>query len=246
MRATPLGLLVHRARHDDLDQPFGRRPRWGVVLPLRGSHEDPNDLIIVTKAGLTEDVEAITAGTARALATTYDVARQRRVLDLGGGRGSFLLAVLRQHPHVEATRFDVPAVAALTRRRLAGSPVAARLRVVEGDCFTDRLPGDHDAMLLANVGHNFLPARHRALLGRVRACAPAGARLLLVDCWTDPTPTQPLTAALMAGAFLLVTGEGDVDSVNEAQDWLQTTGWRMLAQHPLAGPTSVIVAETAA
>lgn len=77
----------------------------------------------------TEGVEAITAGTARALATTYEFARHRKVLDLGGGIGSFLLAVLRQHTNVEATLFDVPAVAALARQRLAGSPVATRLRI---------------------------------------------------------------------------------------------------------------------
>jgi hypothetical protein len=88
----------------------------------------------------TEGVDAITAGTARALATTYEFARHRRVLDLGGGTGSFLLAVLRQHPHVEATLFDAPAVAALARQRLAGSPVATRLRIAEGDFFADPLP----------------------------------------------------------------------------------------------------------
>ena len=194
----------------------------------------------------TEGVDAITAGTARALATTYEFAGHRQVLDLGGGTGSFLLAVLRQHPHVEATLFDAPAVAALARQRLAGSPVAARLRIVEGDFFTDPLPEDHDAILLANVCHNFSPERNRALLGRVGACAPAGARLLLVDFWTDPTHTQPLTAALMAGAFLLVTGEGDVYSAEEVGDWLQATGWRLREQTPLAGPTSLIVAEKAA
>jgi SAM-dependent methyltransferase len=193
----------------------------------------------------TEGVDAITAGTARALATTYAFARHRQVLDLGGGTGSFLLAVLRQHPHVEATLFDAPAVAALARQRLAGSPVAARLRIVAGDFFTDPLPEDHDAILLANVCHNFSPERNRALLGRVGACAPAGARLLLVDFWTDPTHTQPLTAALMAGAFLLVTGEGDVYSAEDVGDWLQATGWRLREQAPLAGPTSVIVAEKA-
>lgn len=193
----------------------------------------------------TEGVEAITAGTARALATTYDFARHRKVLDLGGGIGSFLLAVLRQHTNVEATLFDVPAVAALARQRLAESPVATRLRIVEGDFFTDPLPDDHDVMLIANVFHNFLPEHNRALLGRVCACAPTGARLLLVDFWTDPTHTQPLMAALMAGAFLLVTGEGDVYSAEEVRDWLQTTGWRMLEHKPLAGPTSLIVAEKA-
>ena len=193
----------------------------------------------------TEGVEAITAGTARALATTYEFARHRKVLDLGGGIGSFLLAVLRQHTNVEATLFDVPAVAALARQRLAGSPVATRLRIIEGDFFTDPLPEDHDVMLIANVFHNFLPERNRVLLERACACAPAGARLLLVDFWTDPTHTRPLMAALMAGAFLLVTGEGDVYSAEEVRDWLQATGWRTIEHKPLAGPASLIVAEKA-
>jgi len=194
----------------------------------------------------TEGVEAFNAGTARALATTYEFARHRKVLDLGGGIGSFLLAVLRQYTHVEATLFDLPAVATLARQRLAGSPVATRLRIVEGDFFTEPLPANHDVILIANVFHNFLPERNRALLERVCACAPAGARLLLVDAWTDPTHTQPLMAALMAGAFLLVTGEGDVYSAEEVRDWLQATGWRMLEGKPLAGLSSLLVAEKAA
>src|SRR5438105_4877927 len=68
----------------------------------------------------TPGVEAITAGTARALATTYKFAHRRKLLDLGGGSGSFLLAVLSQHPHLEGTLFDLPDVTALARRRLAG------------------------------------------------------------------------------------------------------------------------------
>jgi len=91
--------------------------------------------------------------------------------------------------------------------------------------------------------HNFLPDRNRALLQRAGASSPAGTRLLLVDFWTDPTHTQPLTAALMAGAFLLVSGEGDVYSADEVHDWLEATGWRMLERKPLAGPSSLIVAE---
>jgi SAM-dependent methyltransferase len=224
-------------------------PRWGELEAVVRTEQAVFGEFAFTAEEqqlYTEGVEAITAGTARALAITYDFARHRRVLDLGGGMGSFLLALLRQHPHVEATLFDVPAVAALAHQQLAGSPVATRLRIVEGNFFTDPLPEDHDAILLANVCHNFLPERNRALLGRVHACAPAGARLLLVDFWTDPTHTQPLTAALMAGAFLLVTGEGDVYSAEEGRDWLQATGWRVLAHHPLAGPTSVMVAEKSA
>ena len=190
----------------------------------------------------TEGVEAITAGTARALAMTYDCTPHRRLLDLGGGTGSFLAALLHRYPALEGTFYDLPAVAALARQRWTGSPLAARVRIVEGDFFADRLPEGHDAILLANVLHNFLPERNLSLLRRLFTAAPAGARLLLVDFWTDPTHTQPIAAALMAGAFLL-TSQGDVYSADEARDWLRTAGWRSIEHRPLAGPASLIVAE---
>ena len=91
----------------------------------------------------------------------------------GGGIGSFLLAVLRQHTNEQATLFDVPAVAALARQRLAGCPVATRLRIIEGDFFTDPLPEDHDVMLIANVFHNFCPDAIASCLS-----VPAPVRLL--------------------------------------------------------------------
>ena len=54
-------------------------------------------------------------------------------------------------------------------------------------------------------------------LRRTRAHVPDGARLLLADWWTDATHTQPPMAALMAGEFLVFSGEGDVYSEEEAQ-----------------------------
>jgi hypothetical protein len=81
------------------------------------------------------------------------------------------------------------------------------------------------------------------LLRRVRQSVAAETRLLLVDFWTDPTHTQPLAAALMAGGFLLTTGEGDVYSAEEVHGWLQETRWRPVAHIALGGPSSLIVAE---
>ena len=155
----------------------------------------------------TAGVEAITAGTARALALARRLQPPSPCAGCGRRHGDLLRAILGQHSALAGTLYDAPAVAALARQRLAESPLATRLRIVEGDFFTDPLPEDADAVLIANVFHNFLPERNRAVLQRVWASAPDGARLLLVDFWTDPTHTQPLTAALMAGAFLLVTAK---------------------------------------
>jgi hypothetical protein len=106
----------------------------------------------------------------------------------------------------------------------------------------DDLPAGHDAVLLANIIHYFLPQQNTELARRVRTAVELGARLLVVDWWTDPTHTQPLPTALMAGEFLTAVG-GDVYSEEEMNAWLGEAGWRPLERLPLAGPQSVIVAE---
>jgi hypothetical protein len=188
-------------------------------------------------------VEAFTAASAAALAANYDFARHRRVLDVAGGSGSFLIPVLRRHPALQATLFELPGACAVARQRLAGEPDGARVAVVEGDFFTDPLPGGHDVLIVANTVHVLSVAHNLDLLKAMRAGVGADARLLLVDLWMDPTHTQPPAAPLMSGEFLVMSGEGQAYSEDQADAWLGQTGWRKIERRPLAGPTSVIIAE---
>ncbi len=192
-----------------------------------------------------EGVEAIQAGPSGALPTAYDFSRHRRVLDLGGGTGSWLSALLHHYPDLEGTLFELPNAATLAQQRLAGDPGAKRAGVVAGDFFKDTIPEGHDAVLIANVIHLLSAAHNLELLKRTRAQVPDGARLLLADFWTDETHTQPLFAALMAGEFFVITGEGDVYSEEDVRGWLQKSGWRFVERKPLAGPISLLVAEAA-
>jgi hypothetical protein len=189
-----------------------------------------------------EGVGAFAAVPAEALATTYDFGQHHRLLDLGGGNGAFLLPVLRRHAHLRGTLFDLPGAATVARRRLAQGPEGARVEVVAGDFLQDPIPTGHDAIILANVVHVFSPEHNRALFRRVRAAATPETRLLIVDFLTDPTHTAPAFAALAAGEFLLIAGEGDVYSEAELREWLRDTGWRPLEHAPLTGPTSLLVA----
>jgi SAM-dependent methyltransferase len=190
-----------------------------------------------------EGVEAIQAEASRAIASSYDFGRHQRVLDVGGGTGSWLLAILDRFRDLNGTLFELPMAAAVARKGLVDNPLAERVEVVAGDFFADSIPGGHDAVLIANVIHLFSSEHDLELLRRVRATAPAGARLLLADFWTDETHTQPPFAAIMAGAFLVRTGEGAVYSEEEARGWLEQTGWEALERRPLAGAISLLVAE---
>ena len=188
-------------------------------------------------------VEANTAASAAVLAANYDFGRHRRVLDVGGGTGSFLIPILRRYPVLQATLFELPGACAVARQRLAGEAEGGRVGVVEGDFFTNPLPGSPDVLIVANTVHVLSVAHNLELLKAMRAGVEADARLLLVDLWMDPTHTQPPAAPLMSGEFLVMSGEGQAYGEDEADGWLGQTGWRKLERRPLAGPTSVIIAE---
>lgn len=209
----------------------------------RGPEREVFDLDDEHKEIASAGIEAILAGPAAALAEVFDFSACRRLLDVGGGTGSGSIAAVRRHPHLQATVFELPAVARVARQRVAGAGLESRIDVAVGDAMVDELPAGHDTFLVANLVHYGSPEKNVALLRRIRDAAEPGSRLLVADFWTDPTHTQPLLAALMAGHFAAFLREGDVYSVEEGREWLAPAGWRFVDHVPLAGPQSLVVAE---
>lgn len=188
-------------------------------------------------------VTLVTAETAADFAREYDFGRHRRVLDVGGGLGTFVKPILQQHGHLTATLVDLPEVTAVAAEPLAASPLGSRVEVVGADMFTDPLPGDHDAILVANVIHLFPPDVIVSLLRRLRELATPDGRLLLVDWYRTDVAPHP-SARFGAGEFLMIGG-GDLYQVDEVARWLGESGWRFAAHQPLPPPSGVIVAEPA-
>jgi SAM-dependent methyltransferase len=218
-------------------------PAWADLAGALGrgkpSHEifDIDDeLVPVMSAG----IDAATAGACRALPGVAGLPAGSRVLDIGGGTGSWALALAESDPALTATVFELPEVATVAERGLRAH---TRIDVRAGNVLTDDLPSGYDTFLLANVVHYFTPETNLAILRKIRAAAEPGARVLLADFWTDPTHTRPLPAALMAGEFAIHVNDGDVYSAEEGAAWLEGAGWAFTGQLPLAGPISLVTAE---
>jgi hypothetical protein len=219
-------------------------PQWGYLEEaLRTNRAVRRDVFDPDQQRIfSEGVAAITAGPAHAMAEKYDFARHRKVLDLGGGVGEFLVPILDRFPHLKGTLFELEPVAEVAKDALATSPVGSRIKIVAGDLFEDPLPEGHDALILAHVVHYFDHERNLELLRGIRERVSAGARLLIVDFWTNPQHTEPLFAVLMAGEFLTQVG-GDVFSEEEGKGWLRESGWEYVQTIPLEGPNSLVVGE---
>jgi len=188
-------------------------------------------------------VALVTAEAAADLAREYDFTGHRRVLDVGGGYGTFVKPILGAYEHLTATLIDLPEVAAVVAEQSAGGPLATRLAAVGADVFTVRLPASHDAILVANFVHLFPPERIVGLFRRLREAVAPGGRLLLVDWWRTDEAPHP-TARFGAGEFLMISG-GDLYQVDEVTQWLDETGWRFVRLQALQPPAGVIVAEPA-
>lgn len=230
----PLLHLNHKVMYPDMAD-FSEAVRQGTAVASYPSGEELR--------WYSEGLAVQSTPQAQALAGSYDFSQHRRVLDLGGGVGVFVEAILRQHEDVEATLFDQPQVIGFARERLADGVNGQRIDFAEGDFFEDALPANHDAIILASIVHNFPPEANRRLLRRIREYAADGAQMLLVDFWTDPTHTDPPFAALLAGLLFLYS-EGGAYSVQEGKNLLAESGWKTVAHRPLAGPASVLIAET--
>ncbi|HEY5857282.1 MAG TPA: methyltransferase [Aldersonia sp.] len=190
-------------------------------------------------------VEAFTAAPSLALPEVVDLSGSRRLLDIGGGTGSWSIAVARRWQQVSATVIELPDVAPTAQERITSAGLDGRIEVCAGDAMADALPAGFDTVLVANLMHYWSPEQNRLLLQRIRDVAASHARLLIADFWTDPTHTRPVAAALMAGEFAVHLEHGDVYSVDEGIAWLQDSAWRYRDHRRLSGPMSVIVAETA-
>jgi SAM-dependent methyltransferase len=213
----------------------------GRGRPAHEIFEIDDELVPVMSAG----IEAATAGACRALPGVAGLPPASRLLDIGGGTGSWAIALAEADHELTATVFELAEVAAVAEQRLHTSDVSARIDVLAGELLTGDLPSGYNAFLVANVVHYFTPETNRAILRKIRAAAEPGARLLLADFWTDTTHTQPVPAALMAGEFAIHINDGDVYSVDEAAAWLAHTGWQFTGHLPLAGPITLVTAEAA-
>jgi SAM-dependent methyltransferase len=219
-------------------------PSWmkfGEAVRRRTPKQALFDFSPEEQALFSAGVEAASAGGAMALAESYDFSRHRRLLDIGGGTGSFLKIIHRRHPELAMTLFELPGTAAYARKRFAPADAAA-IQIVEGDMLNDPLPTGFDAALLSHVLHGFTEDRCAGLLKKVHAALATGGRLLIVDFFLTPERTGPVMATLMSGEFL-THADGRSYSAAEVSDWLKAGGWTVVGHQPLAGPVSLLVAE---
>ena len=117
---------------------------------------------------------------AEAILAAYDFSGATTLVDVGGGHGYLLGAVLEHHPGMRGVLFDAPSVVQGASVHLAAKGVTDRCEVVGGDFFAAVPPGG-DLYMLKYIIHDWDDARAEALLRNCRRAMRAEAKLLIID-----------------------------------------------------------------
>jgi demethylspheroidene O-methyltransferase len=164
-------------------------------------------------------------GVAADLLAAYPFRRHRRLLDVGGGEGAFLVAAGRQAPRLALSLFDLPAVAARARSRLAGAGVLDRTTLYEGDFLADPLPGGADLITLIRILHDHDDAGVLAVLRKARAALPADGALLVAEPMSS-APRGDRISDVYFAFYLLAMGRGRARTPVEIMALMREAGFR--------------------
>lgn len=166
-------------------------------------------------------------------------------VDVGGGRGTLVAALLRANPQLRGIVYDLEAGLAEADAYLAAQGVRDRCEVVRGDFFTS-IPAGHEVYLMKHIVHDWSDDKAVQILTRCREAMPPAARLYLVE---NTLPARAADAPqsrriLMGDMQMMVLLGGRERSELEFADLLARAGLRLESVSAVS-PMSLILARPA-
>lgn len=175
-----------------------------------------------------------------ALLAAYDFSGIQSIVDVGGGQGGLLAAILVANPHTTGMLFDRPQVAEEARAKIEAAGLAGRCRVVSGDMFKE-VPEGGDAYIVKHVFMELDDAEAEVLLWNLRRAIRGGGRLLVIDP-VIPAGNEPSPNTMADLAMLLLSPAGRSRTPAEFHNLFETAGFvpgRVIPTPPL---TSIVEA----
>lgn len=206
----PLGELVESVRTGKtaFDRVFGQ----GIFSYLA---ERPEEAAAFNRV-MTQDIPWTTP----ALLKAYDFSRFRRLVDVGGGHGTFLGHILAAVPNLRGVLFDQAQVVAGARDSFKGD-VAGRIEIAYGSFF-EKVPEGADAYVLRRIIHDWDDEEAVKILSNVRNAMDGGGTLLIIEGLID-SATRPVG---LLDLMMLVLG-GRERTETEFRNLVQSAGFTL-------------------
>jgi hypothetical protein len=217
------GALLHGVERGEM--PF-ERVYGAPMFAYFGEHQDRGGEFDRFMTGVSTAIIA-------AAVASYDFSDAHRVVDVAGGHGTLLTAILEGNPHLAGVLFDLPPVIAGARPRIEAAGYAGRCTLVTGDFF-EAVPESGDLYLLKWILHDWDDDRARRILTNCRRAMDENARLLLIEEVQPERIAAGDLGALRDILMMVLTG-GQERTEAEYRALLDAAGFELTRVIPLDG-----------
>ena len=189
-------------------------------------------------------MDALNGPSGVALAHAFDWSSVKRVTDIGGARGNLSANLVKEHPHLQATVFDLPPVREVFTEHITELGLTDQVKFRGGDFFNDPLP-ESDVVVFGHVLHDWgVPERKVLARKAFEAVAPGGYALVYDTMINSDRPdnANPLVVSIN---MMLCTPGGSEYTPEEGARWFTDAGFATVTWTPLINDDTLLIARRA-
>ncbi len=165
-----------------------------------------------------------------------DLAGRRRLLDLGGGPGTYAIHFCLHNPELTAVVYDLPTTRPFAEQTIASFGLTERIEFMAGNYLEEELAGRFDVAWLSHILHGEGPAGCSLLLEKTAAALEPGGLLLVQEFILNDQKDGPPFPALFSLNMLLGTPDGQAYAEGEIMALLVAAGFSNIHRLPLELP----------
>jgi predicted O-methyltransferase YrrM len=165
-------------------------------------------------------------GPGKELINHVDLSQKSRLVDVGGGPGTYAVLLAQANPQLHAVVFDLPGVVDIAREVIDSYGLGARVSTAAGDYMTDSFGDrDYDVALLSNMLHQEDPGSCRAILRKAYDALQPGGLLIVQAMFLNATKDGPVWPALQSVHLSLLYRGGTAYSIDETLELVSAAGF---------------------
>ena len=195
--------------------------RSGAPLRGRVSHDADNT---VERENFEMGMFNLALQIAPRIVAKIDLYGRKRLLDLGGGPGSYAIQFCQANPQLTATVYDLASTRPFAEKTITAFGLNDRIDFVAGDFTSDDVPNGFDVAWLSHILHGEGPAGCAVILQRAVAALEPGGMLLVQEFILDDQRDGPLFPSLFSLNMLLGTPQGRAYAQGQLEAMLRAAG----------------------
>lgn len=195
------------------------------------------------RSGDEEEIESFLMGmfnqamaVAPHLAKGLDLSNRHRLLDLGGGPGTYAIHFCLSNPGLKADVFDLSTSRPFALKTIERFRLVDRIGFIPGNYLVDELKGSYDAVWLSHILHGLGPEECQMVIRKAVSVVEPGGVILVQEFILDDTLDCPLFPALFSLNMLVNTEKGKAYSEAELKGMLSKTGVKEISRLPFKSP----------